>query len=139
MLYRKKLVSLHTDLRLLSIKINKRRWEIEESFRILKTDFKARTVYLKRDDRIKAHFTTCFLSLLIYRILEHKLSEKYSTNEIIKNLQDMNSLKINGIGYKQIYSKSEITTDLNDKFKLNIDQNFISLQNMKKILKESKN
>ena len=121
------------------IKINKRRWEIEESFRILKTDFKTRPVYLKRDDRIKAHFTTCFLSLLIYRILEHKLSEKYSTNEIIKNLQDMNSLKINGIGYKQIYSKSEITTDLNDKFKLNIDQNFISLQNMKKILKESKN
>ena len=121
------------------IKINKRRWEIEESFRILKTDFKARPVYLKRDDRIKAHFTTCFLSLLIYRILEHKLSEKYSTNEIIKNLQDMNSLKINGIGYKQIYSKSEITTDLNDKFKLNIDQNFISSQNMKKILKESKN
>ena len=121
------------------IKINKRRWEIEESFRILKTDFKARPVYLKRDDRIKAHFTTCFLSLLIYRILEHKLDEKYSTNEIIKNLQDMNSLKINGIGYKQIYSKSEITTDLNDKFKLNIDQNFISLQNMKKILKESKN
>ena len=121
------------------IKINKRRWEIEESFRILKTDFKARPVYLKRDDRIKAHFTTCFLSLLIYRILEHKLDEKYSTNEIIKNLQDMNSLKINGIGYKQIYSKSELTTDLNDKFKLNIDQNFISLQNMKKILKESKN
>ena len=78
-------------------------------------------------------------SALIYRILEHKLDEKYSTNEIIKNLQDMNSLKINGIGYKQIYSKSEITTDLNDKFKLNIDQNFISLQNMKKILKESKN
>ena len=121
------------------IKINNRRWEIEESFRILKTDFKARPVYLKRDDRIKAHFTTCFLSLLIYRILEHKLDEKYSTNEIIKNLQDMNSLKINGIGYKQIYSKSEISTDLNDKFKLNIDQNFISLQNMKKILKESKN
>ena len=120
------------------IKINKRRWEIEESFRILKTDFKARPVYLKRDDRIKAHFTTCFLSLLIYRILEHKLDEKYSTNEIIKNLQDMNSLKINGIGYKQIYSKSEITTDLNDKFNLNIDQNFISLQNMKKNLKESK-
>ena len=121
------------------IKINKRRWEIEESFRILKTDFKVRPVYLKRDDRIKAHFTTCFLSLLIYRILEHKLDEKYSTNEIIKNLQDMNSLIINGIGYKQIYSKNCITTDLNDKFKLNIDQNFISLQNMKKILKESKN
>jgi transposase len=120
------------------IKINKRRWEIEESFRILKTDFKARPVYLKRDDRIKAHFTTCFLSLLIYRILEHKLDNKYSTNEIIKTLQKMESLKIEGLGYKQIYSKNKITTSLNETFKITIDQNFISLQNMKKVLKESK-
>ena len=120
------------------IKINKSRWEIEESFRILKTDFKARPVYLKRDDRIKAHFTVCFLSLLIYRILEYKLEEKYSTKEIINNLQNMNSLEIKGIGYKQIYSKNNLTTALNEKFKLNLDQNFISSQNMKKFFKESK-
>lgn len=120
------------------IKINKRRWEIEESFRILKTDFKARPVYLKRDDRIKAHFTTCFLSLLIYRILEKKLNEEYTTQKIITTLRDMNSIKIDGLGYKQIYAKSHITTELNEKFNINIDQSFISLQNMKKILKETK-
>ena len=58
------------------IKINQKRWEIEECFRIMKTEFKARPVYLSRKDRITAHFTTCFTALVIYRILEHKLNEK---------------------------------------------------------------
>ncbi len=55
------------------LKVNHRRWEIEESFRIMKSEFKARPVYLQRDERIRAHFLTCFLSLLVYRLLEHKL------------------------------------------------------------------
>ena len=120
------------------IKINKKRWEIEESFRILKTDFKARPVYLKRDDRIKAHFTTCFLSLLIYRILEHKLEEKYTSSEIIETIRNMNSLKIDGLGYKQIYSKSLITDNLCQTFNMNLDQQFISNNNFKKFFKDSK-
>ena len=65
------------------IKVNQRRWEIEESFRIMKSEFKARPVYLSRDDRIIAHFTTCFLSLVIYRYLEKILEEKYTASEII--------------------------------------------------------
>lgn len=65
------------------IKINRRRWEIEESFRIMKTEFKARPVYLSRDDRIKAHFTVCILALTVYRILEKKLNFKYTTEQII--------------------------------------------------------
>lgn len=52
------------------IKINKQRWEIEENFRIMKSDFEARPVYVQRDDRIKAHFLTCYISLLVYRLLE---------------------------------------------------------------------
>ena len=120
------------------IKVNKRRWEIEESFRILKTEFKARPVYLKRDDRIKAHFTICFLSLLIYRILENKLENKYSTKEILETLKNMNSLKIEGLGYKQIYAKSEISTSLNKAFNINLDMNFIGEQNIKKIFRETK-
>ena len=52
------------------IKVNHRRWEIEECFRIMKSEFKARPVYLSKDDRIVAHFTTCFISLIIYRLLE---------------------------------------------------------------------
>ena len=54
------------------IRLNQRRWEIEESFRIMKTEFKARPVYLSREDRIRAHFFICFLSLMIYRYLEKK-------------------------------------------------------------------
>ncbi len=80
------------------IKVNKRRWEIEESFRILKTEFKSRPVYLKNDDRIKAHFTTCFLSLLIYRILENKLDYKFSSTEIIKTLKNMNWHELDLLG-----------------------------------------
>ncbi|MFR7818741.1 MAG: transposase [Clostridium sp.] len=52
------------------ININKRRWEIEENFRIMKTEFESRPVYVQRDDRIKAHFLTCYISLLVYRLLE---------------------------------------------------------------------
>lgn len=59
------------------IKINHKRWEIEESFRIMKTEFKARPVFLKRDDRIKVHFLTCVLSLLIFRILEKKTEREW--------------------------------------------------------------
>ena len=66
------------------------------------------------------------------------MEEKYSTKEIISNLQNMNSLEIKGIGYKQVYSKNNLTTALNEKFKLNLDQNFISSQNMKKFLKKVK-
>ena len=60
------------------LRVNKGRWEIEESFRIMKDDFDARPAYVRRDDRIKAHFMTCFISLLIFRILEKKLGSSYT-------------------------------------------------------------
>lgn len=121
------------------IKINKRRWEIEESFRILKTDFKARPVYLKRDDRIKAHFTTCFLSLLIYRILEHKLNEEYTSEKIITTLREMNFAKIKGDGYIPIYTRDTLIDKLHDIFKIKTDTEITTLNQMKKILKQVKN
>lgn len=120
------------------IKINKRRWEIEESFRILKTDFKARPVYLKRDDRIKAHFTTCFLSLLIYRILEHKLNEKYTSEKIITTLREMNVRNLEGIGYIPTYTRTEITDILHEKFNFRTDNEIILPKDIKKILKGNK-
>ncbi|MBQ4122750.1 IS1634 family transposase, partial [bacterium] len=107
------------------IKVNKRRWEIEESFRILKSDFKARPVYLKRDDRIKAHFTTCFLSLLIYRILEHKLEEKYSSNQIISTLRNMNFFKIAGSGYAPTYMRTDLTDALHKTFNFRTDTEIV--------------
>ena len=120
------------------IKINKRRWEIEESFRILKTDFKTRPVYLKRDDRIKAHFTTCFLSLLIYRILEHKLNEEYTSEKIITTLREMNVRNLEGIGYIPTYTRTEITDILHEKFNFRTDNEIILPKDIKKILKVNK-
>lgn len=121
------------------IKVNKRRWEIEESFRILKSDFKARPVYLKRDDRIKAHFTTCFLALLIYRILEHKLDEKYTSSKIIQTLRDMNFFKKEGCGYAPAYMRTDLTDNLHQVFKFRTDVEMVSLSIMKKIFKQTKN
>lgn len=119
------------------LQISKGRWEIEESFRIMKSEFKARPVYLHRDERIKAHFIICYLSLLIYRILEkEKLQDKYTTQEIITTLKDMITNKIEGIGYKQLYQKTAITTDLNNNYDFNLDQEFIGLKNMKKFLRK---
>ena len=71
------------------IKINKQRWEIEENFRIMKTEFEARPVYVRRDDRIKAHFMTCFVSLLLYRLLEKKIGCKHTAEQIIETLRSM--------------------------------------------------
>ena len=68
------------------LKIVKGRWEIEESFRIMKSDFLARPVNLSREDRIKAHFMTCFISLFIYRLLEKKLNYKFTTSQILETL-----------------------------------------------------
>lgn len=120
------------------IKINKRRWEIEESFRILKTDFKSRPVYLKRDDRIKAHFTTCFLSLLIYRILEHKLNDKYTSKEIINTIREMNMLEIQGDGYIPAYKRTSLTDKLHDTFGFRTDTEIVTIKNIKKILQKTK-
>ena len=120
------------------IKINKRRWEIEECFRIMKTEFKARPVYLQRDDRITAHFTTCFISLIIYRLLERKLGEKYTCSEIISSLKNMNFYEIKGEGYIPTYTRSDFTDDLHDTFGFRTDYQIINTKQIKKIIKATK-
>lgn len=115
------------------LKIVKGRWEIEESFRIMKHDFLARPVELSREDRIKAHFMTCFISLLIYRILENKLNYKYTTSQILTTLKNMTMLEHKGIGYEPEYERTILTDDLHDIFKFNTDFEIISYKKMKKI------
>jgi transposase len=121
------------------IKVNRRRWEIEESFRIMKSELKARPVYLQRDDRIKAHFTTCFISLMIYRLLEKKLSEKYTCGEIISGLRGMNFLEIKGEGYVPTYTRTDFTDDLHEKFGFRTDYQLVNTRQLKKIFKDTKN
>ena len=120
------------------IKVNKRRWEIEESFRIMKTDFKSRPVYHSRDEMIKAHFITCFLALIIYRYVEKKLDEKYTAPEIIETLRDMNMKLENETSYIPNYIRTDLTDALHDKFGFRTDFEVISEKNIKKILKQTK-
>ena len=118
------------------IKVNQRRWEIEECFRIMKSEFKARPVYLSRDDRITAHFTTCFLSLVLYRFLEKILEEKFTCSEIIETIRNMNLNKINEFGYIPAYTRTELTDSLHDKFKFRTDNEITTEKTIKKILKD---
>jgi transposase len=120
------------------IKVNKRRWEIEECFRILKTEFKARPVYLQRDDRIQAHFTSCFISLMIYRILEKKLKEAYTCEEIVSGLREMNFLKIPHEGYVPSYMRTDFTDTLHDAFGFRTDYEIVNNKTLKKIIKTTK-
>ena len=113
--------------------ISKNRWEIEESFRILKTDFDSGTIHLSREDRIKAHFLTCFISLLIYRILENKLDYKYTHNQIIEKLREMEVYEEKGSGYSPAYVRTDLTDDLHEVFGFRTDYEIISYKNFKKI------
>ena len=114
-------------------KIVKGRWEIEESFRIMKSDFLARPVNLSREDRIKAHFMTCFISLFIYRLLEKKLNYKFTTSQILETLRGMNVLEIKGDGYIPEYIRTDITDELHELFDFRTDYEINTYKDFKKI------
>lgn len=115
------------------LKIVKGRWEIEESFRIMKSDFLARPVNLSREDRIKAHFMTCFISLFIYRLLEKKLNYKFTTSQILETLRGMNVLEIKGDGYIPEYIRADITDELHELFNFRTDYEINTYKDFKKI------
>lgn len=120
------------------LKISKNRWEIEENFRILKTDFESGTIHLSREDRITAHFLTCFISLLIYRILENKLDYKYTNTQIIEKLREMEVYEEKGAGYSPAYVRDDLTDDLHDVFGFRTDYEIINYKNFEKIFKQLK-
>ena len=115
------------------LKIVKGRWEIEESFRIMKSDFLARPVNLSREDRIKAHFLICFISLFIYRILEKKLDYKYTTSQILNTLRNMKVLESKGDGYIPEYTRTDLTDDLHELFGFRTDYELNTYKDFKKI------
>ena len=121
--------------------INRKRWQIEQCFRIMKTNFDARPVYLSREDRINAHFLICFLALVVYRYLERKLStpeKKYTTEEIISQLKEMNFLVSSGKGYIPTYTRNDFTDRLHQVFGFRTDFEIIPIKNMKKIAQKTK-
>ena len=119
-------------------KINHDRWEIEESFRIMKSEFEARPVYLQRDDRIEAHFLTCFIALMIYRILEKKLGDKYTCEEIIKTLREMDMRKVGKQGYIPSYTRTQLTDSLHENAGFRTDYELITPKSMAGIIRRTK-
>lgn len=130
--------NLEGDIREI-ININKQRWEIEENFRIMKSEFEARPVFVKREDRIKAHFLTCFISLLVYRLLEKKLGEEFTCSQILETLRNMNvTLLSKDSGYIPSYKRTKITDKLHSSFGFRTDYEFIRKSTMRTIIKETK-
>lgn len=123
------------------IKINSGRWIIEDNFRMTKTEFEARPVFLRRDDRIKTHFLTCFLALIVYKYLEKKINRgtgSFTPYEIIGTLQDMNFVSVAGEGYIPTYTRTDLTNHLHGSAGFRTDTQIVSKQKMKKIISDTK-
>lgn len=123
------------------IRLNGGRWIIENGFRIMKTDFDARPVYVRRDDRIKAHFLTCFLALLIYKYLEKKVNRggrHFTTEEIVGTLRSMDFLGIAGEGYVPAYTRTDLTNHLHGSAGFRTDTQIVTRQKMRGIIAQTK-
>lgn len=125
------------------LKINRRRWEIEENFRIMKTEFEARPVYVRREDRIRAHFLICCISLLVYRLLEQKLKRntgtEYTCRQILSTLSEMRvTLLSKDSGYIPSYKRTDLTDALHETFGFRTDHEFTTKSGMRSIIKETK-
>ena len=118
--------------------INHGRWEIEESFRILKSEFQARPVFLQKDNRIKAHFLTCYIALLVLRILENRLNYSYTYTEIIDCLANMEFTRVRDSGVIPAYTRTDLTDTLHETFGFRTDYEILSTSSLKKIFAASK-
>ena len=124
------------------IRVNSGRWMIENAFRLMKTEFEARPVFLQRDERIKAHFLTCFLALLLFKCLEKRLNRgmnKFTPSEIISTLTDMNFLNEEGEGYIPSYTRTDLTDALHGSTGFRTDTGIVPKQRMREIISATKN
>lgn len=120
------------------LKVSEGRWQIEACFRIMKTDFEARPVYVRREDRIQAHFLICFLSLLVYRLLEKKLGGSYTCSEILDTLRSFKFADVQGQGFMPVYEVTALTDRLHELLGFATDYEFLTKSRMKTIEKLSK-
>ena len=112
-------------------------WKIEESFKITKSNLETRPVYVWTKKHIEAHFLTCFISLLILRLIEYKINRKYSTNEIIESLKKYQSTKLEHDIYVQDFTNNVIK-ELSEKYNIDLSRKYLSLSEIKKLLKKQK-
>ena len=108
-------------------------WKIEESFKITKSNLETRPIYVWTKEHIEAHFLTCFISLVIIRLLEYKTNRKYSTRKMIDSLKKFNSTNIEHDIYLQNFSNG-IIKDFENIFDINLSRKYLTLSEIKKIL-----
>ena len=105
----------------------------------MKTEFRARPIYLQDEDRIRAHFLTCFIALIIYRLLEKNLGEKFTCEEIIETLKSMNMNRPGEkLGYIPNYTRTDITDALHETAGFRTDYEIVNDINMRRILRKTK-
>lgn len=120
------------------IEINEGRYKIEECFRIMKTDFSARPVHHRKDNRIVAHFMICYTALLIYRILEKMLNDKvghFTTSQVIETLNNMEVANLEDLCYMSLYDGSKVCDALNFVFGLELDKKYYQAKDLNKKIK----
>ena len=116
------------------LNINRARWEIEESFRIMKTQMRARPVYHRTDRAIRAHFALCFVALFIYRVLEHRLDSNFTTDQILDSLRTMNALQVPSEGFIPTFRRTDLTDKLFEISGFRLDTEIIMLKKLKSII-----
>ncbi len=115
------------------------RYKIEDCFRIMKTNFDARPVFLRKPERIRAHFLICYTALLIYRLMERKLDDNLThvtTSNLIKTLRNMNVVNMDDMYYKSIYSGSQALDALERCFELQLNRKYYRPSDLNKIVKK---
>lgn len=123
------------------IRVNKGRWVIEDCFRMMKTEFEARPVFLHRDDRIKAHFLTCFIALVVYKYLSRKVNSPgrhFTPDEILTTLRDMNFLFMDDEGYIPTYTRTSLTNCFHGSAGFRTDYKIVAKRTMRGIISQTK-
>ena len=120
------------------LKVSEGRWQIEDCFRTMKTDFDARPVYVSREDRIQAHFLICFLALLHFRMLKKALKTPCTTEQLLHILRSIKFADIEEQGFMPVYERQRISDELHEACGFRTDYQFITKRKMKEIQKKSK-
>lgn len=120
------------------LKVSEGRWQIEDCFRTMKTDFEARPVYLSREDRINAHFLICFLALLHFRLLKRSLKSPCTTEQLLHVLRNIKFADVKEQGFMPVYERQKITDELHKACGFRTDYQFLTKRKMKEIQKKSK-
>lgn len=122
-----------------TLAVAQNRYKIEDCFRIMKTNFDARPVFLRKPERIRAHFLICYTALLIYRLMECKLDDNLThvtTSNLIKTLRNMNVVNMDDMYYKSIYSGSQTLDALERCFELQLNRKYYRPSDLNKIVKK---